>query len=120
MAAIGGKAGALTIASTGTINFSSWTVNYNQAAIDVTAFTATTRAKVAGIYEWSFTAEGTLDGGVAFVVIPTSAVACVFTAATGRTYSGNAIVTGMAPSVTIDGTATITVTGEGAAALTPA
>lgn len=117
MAAISGKLGTLTIAGSGTINFRSWTINdAGPAAIDVTAFADTWHARTVGINDWSFTAEGVLDAAVN-ILIPTAAAACVFGVETTRQFTGDAIVR-FSPSATIDGEATVSISGDGAGVLT--
>ena len=116
MAQVSGVNGALTIAGTGTIHFRSWTINHTQDAIDTTAFTEATRTKVAGIKDWNLSAEGTLDSATA-PILPTAASAVVATVASGETWTGNVIVTGLTPSVDIGGEATISVTAEGTGTL---
>lgn len=120
MAAISGKDGNLTIAglSSGAsvIHLRSWTVNdLGPASIDVTAFANTWHARTVGINDWSFTAEGILDSGTNVAVL-TAAASCVFTSATGRTLTGNAVCR-VSPNVVIDGEATVSVSGDGAGAV---
>ena len=117
MAEIGGLGGSVTIASTGTLTFRSWTISYTQATVDTTIFADGTRTRVPGILEWSGSAEAILDGA-ATCALPTTEVAGVFQAATSRTWTGQVIVTGLTPSVAVDGEATCSVTFDGTGTLT--
>ena len=117
MARIAGKDGAVAIASTGTLHLRQWSLNYAQAAIDTTAFGDAARAKVPGIKEFRGTARGALDSATA-PALPTTTVAATFTAASGRTWIGNVVVTEITPDVSIDGEAQVSFTFEGDGDLT--
>ena len=113
MALVGGLAGACSLGSMGTLSFREWTLDYNQATIDVTVFGTTTgRARVPGITQWSGSAEGKLDGTTA-PILPTAAQSVTLTVATGRTWTGSAIITGLSPSVAVDGEVTARVSFDG-------
>ena len=117
MADLTGKDGAVSIASTGTLAFRSWGISYSTIAIDVTAFGDTARNRAVGIKDWTGTAEAILDSAAA-PSMPTAEVAVTLTAASGRTWVGNAIVTEIGPAVVIDGEATCSVSLEGTGDLT--
>lgn len=117
MARISGKDGAVTIAGTGTISFRRWSINYVTRAVNTTAFTDVATARAIGIKDWTFSAEGTLDGATA-AAMPTAAQTCTFTQAASRTWIGSAIITSLTPDVDIEGAASVVVTGEGNGDLT--
>ncbi len=117
MARISGKGGALLIGSTGTLLFKSFDIRYVTAAIDVTAFADTAKTLAVGIKSFSGSANAILDGATA-PAMPTAIVSATFTAATGRTYIGDVIVTEIGPSVVIDGDAVCSVSFEGSGDLT--
>jgi len=119
MAEISGLAGAVGAMGCGTLTFRSWTISYTQATVDTTTFSETgnTRTRAPGILEWSGSAEAILDGA-ASCALPTTEQAGVFTAASGRTWTGQVVITGLTPNVVVDGEATCAVTFDGTGALT--
>jgi len=117
MAEISGLAGACSVGGTGTLTFRSWTITYTQASVDTTVFADGTRTRVPGILEWSGSAEAILDSA-ATCALPTSEQALTATAASGRTWTGQIVVTGLTPNVAVDGEATCSVTFDGTGALT--
>ena len=117
MAALSGLAGTCTIPSTGTLYFRSWSLTWDQAAIDITSFGDGTRKKAAGILEWSGSAEATMDD-TSIPLLPGSSVAVVLNVDATRKFNGSAIVTGVGPTVAVDGEATATISFEGTDTLT--
>lgn len=117
MAEISGLAGAVDLGSAdGTLTFRSWSISYTQATIDTTVFADGTRTRVPGILEWSGTAEGILDGTTA-PALGTAAVVGTFSADANNTFIGSVILTGLTPSVSVDGEATAVVTFDGSGPL---
>lgn len=117
MAEISGLAGAVGAMGCGTLTFRSWTISYTQATVDTTTFADSPRTRVPGMLEWSGSAEAILDGA-ATCALPTTEQAGVFTAASGRTWTGQVVITGLTPNVVVDGEATCAVTFDGTGALT--
>jgi len=121
MAEIHGKGGSLTYSTGGSViatSIKSWVLTYNCDAPEVTDFAdAGVKSFIVGCTSWTATAEGNWD--VANVGKPGDAAAALalqVTSALG--YSGSAIITGMTPTVSADGVASVSYTFQGTGALT--
>ena len=112
MAAVSGLGGSVTYANGTVTHVKSWTVNSTCDGVDVTAFTNATRARVAGMKDWSGSYEGTLEGAAA-MPIADSIGAATFTLTGAVALSGSLVVTSVDESVAVDGEATYTVNFEG-------
>jgi hypothetical protein len=109
----------------------SWTVNIEAEDVDITALGERWRTHLAGVYGWSGTYTAWIDpasitasltattaGGMAF---GQSAATAVFTMASGTTFTGTIIITGIDGNLaTASGAGEFTVTfvGDGALAVT--
>ena len=111
-AAISGLAGSCTIGGTGTLYFRSWSVDFTQAAVDVTSFGDAERTKVPGMREWSGSAEAIADDTLV-AELPNSTQTVTLNADATRKYSGTAVITGVSPATIVDGESTVTVSFEG-------
>lgn len=111
-----------------TKNVRSWTIDYTADSLDTTDFSSTgDRTFIGGLRTWSGTYECLLDGATAPLsdsanvgAVITGTDIITITAASGRTYTGDAIVSGIHPSVSVDGVNVITYDFQGTGALTTA
>ena len=108
------------------LNVRTWSLDYVADTLDTTDFTSTgDRTFISGLRSWSGTCESLLDGtasplGDASDLGSLDSVSDVITitASSGKTYSGTAFVTGIHPSVAVDGVNTVTVDFQGTGAIT--
>ncbi len=101
-----------------TANVKSWTLDYTADTLDTTDFTtAGPRSFIAGLTTWGGSFETNLD---ATDVMPTpgTKTRLTLTAATSRTFVGLAVLTGLHPSVAVDGLNSLTVDFQGSSDLT--
>ena len=121
---VSGVDGALTFAGGTTFVLTSFSIDVSSGVIDVTDSSSTTaRHKITnGYYEWEGTAEGFLLDGTATPVVGGVAAECVFTAETGITWTGDALVSAKTISLTQsdESAATVSFTMTGTGALTEA
>jgi predicted secreted protein len=122
MAAKSGKLGAATIGSLDPI-LRAWTLDITQAALDVTSFeSGGQREVVAGLSQWSGSAEGFIDASTDVDLVTTS-VTIELKDADNTTsgqmkYTGSVVITSMSYGSAADGTCTIAITFDGTGALT--
>lgn len=118
---ISGEDGALTVEGGTAFLLTEWTVTETGGVQEVTdSGSAGVIERIPnGYLDWSFTAKGFLIDGTATPTVGGAAAACVFTAKTGTTYTGNAIITSkaIALAVATEEAVTVDITGVGAGAL---
>ena len=117
MAAIAGKEAEITAANYDTMAHA-WTIDFVTDPLETTNWDDSGegqaqedwRTYVAGLNGWSGTFECRADASPATTLLPGSTVAGKFYVDKANTmgYSGNVIITGAHPSVTIEGLAVIT------------
>ncbi len=118
MAAINGITGNVSFKTGSTTNVKSWSLDRVGDTHDSTDFTSTgERTFATGLKGWSGSFVVNLDDTTALPDVNQSA-AIVLTASTGRTYSGTAILTGIHPSVSIDGLNESTIDFQGTGTMT--
>jgi hypothetical protein len=126
MAKISGSAGALTISGGTAFVLTKWEVKQTAGIQDVTdssSGAAGWREKIPnGFKDWKGSAEGFVNSGTADPVPGGAAAACVFTAKSGVTWTGNGIITRVGNALQVAGETAVTVAIEieGAGALTAA
>jgi len=116
--AISGKAGEVLVAGATVDGIKSWTIDYTVDALDTTDFAdAGVKSYIAGISGWSGSFEGYKDGAPTAIG---SEIALVLEESTDSTqvYTGQAILTGSHPTVSIDGVVGIAYDFQGTAGLT--
>ena len=100
---VSGKSGEVLVAA-GTVNgIKSWTVDYTLDALDTTDFADSgLRTYIAGISGWSGSFEGFKDGAPTGIG---SEIALILSCSTDgdADYTGQAILTGSHPTVSVDG-----------------
>lgn len=121
MAVQSGKAGSITIGAANELLFRSWTIDYNQEALEVTSYSSGgAREYAVGLTGWSGSAEGFVDG-TTVPVLDSAATSATFYDATdttnGNLWTGDVIVTGMSFNPAVDGTSTCNITFQGTGAL---
>jgi hypothetical protein len=121
---ISGEDGAVTISGGTTVNLTKFTVEQTSGIQDVTDSSSSGwREKIPnGFKDWKATVEGWVISGTADPVPGGAAAACVFTAKSGVTWSGSAIIARVGNALEVAGTNAVsfTVDLEGTGALTPA
>lgn len=116
MAEVHGKGGSITY-SNFTAGVHSWECTYESDVVEVTNFSdAGVKRFIAGGTGWTASAEANWDA--ANTAIPGSATALVLTAASGKTYTGSAIIKSMNVKVTRDDENRATYQFQGTGALT--
>lgn len=121
MAVASGKAGSLTTGTATNLLFRSWTIDYNQEALETTNYDSSgAREYAVGLTGWSGSAEGFVNGATT-AALPTAA--CTIdardnTTGSGLKWTGSVIVTGMSFSPPVDGVSSCNITFQGTGALT--
>jgi len=117
MAQISGKAGEVMVAGATVSGIKSWTVDYTMDALETTDFADSGhKTYIPGIDGWAGTFEGfksgapTAIGGEIALILKESATA-------GQLYTGQAILTGSHPSVSVDNVAGMAYDFQGTGAL---
>lgn len=128
--ALAGKGGAVYVDVSGGVpakaaDIQSWSLDVGADALDVTGFDdAGWRTFVAGLKQWSATIEAKWNYTDAnqrdfWDNLGASVDLQLFVdEASNKRFSGTGIVTGVSPSVSVDGTADVTFTVQGSGALT--
>lgn len=120
MGQINGTAGEVRVAGATVDGIKSWTLDYVQDALETTDFgDLGVRSYVAGLSGWSGSFEGFKEGeptGIGAVI----ALILMESATANQLYTGQAIITGSHPSVSVDGIVGISYDFQGTGALTPA
>ena len=122
MAAINGMTGNAAITGGYVTNVHQWEADITAEALDTTPFSPTSnyRTRIAGLLDWSGSWTCWTDDTTALVAAGTSA-SLVLTAASGKTYTGNVVVTSVRTGISADGSQrTTTSSFVGAGAVTPA
>ncbi len=118
MAQIAGKLGEVRIAGTTMSGMKSWTVDYTVDAIDTTDFADTgTKSFIAGISGWSGSFDGYKDAAPTAIGAEIALILKESTDATQQ-YTGQAILTGIHETVSIDGVITEAYDFQGTGTLT--
>jgi len=124
MPKISGEDGALTISGGTTFVLTKFDVEQTTGIQDVTDSSSSAwREKIPnGFKDWKGSAEGFVISGTADPVPGAAAAACVFTAKSGVTWTGNGIITrvGNGLQVAGDSAVTVSIDIEGAGSLTAA
>lgn len=118
MSAQAGYGGNVTITGGGSdleVNVHAWSLDYTADTLDSTDFsTSGPRTFITGLKGWSGTFESHLDGTAAPHPSDVGAAATIsLQAATSRTWGGDCFITGVHPSVTVDGINAMTVDFQG-------
>ncbi len=118
MAQISGKLGEVRIGGTTQSGMKSWTIDYTVDAIDTTDFADTgTKSFIAGISGWSGSFEGYKDAAPTAIGAEIALILKESTDATQQ-YTGQAILTGIHETVSIDGVVTEAYDFQGTGTLT--
>lgn len=117
MAAFHGKGGSATFAGGAVVgNLLSWSIDITADIAEITDMGDNWKSRLSGFKDWSATLECLTDstgtGGVS--VVGGAAAALVITAASGDTYTGNAICTGITSSADANDAAKVSFSFVGA------
>jgi len=119
MAEISGKAGEVTIDGTTVAGIKEWTLDISADALETTDLgDSGHRTYIAGLDGWSGSFTGPRDGTEAASIGSSVSLVLKLSQTSGQQYSGTAIITGIHPSVSVDGVAMITYDFQGTGALT--
>jgi len=120
MSAFSGKDGRVVFATGYVTNVISWSIDFAAEALETTAFVGNYayRSYVAGLRNWSGSYECYLDSSTKVIRPGKAAAAATFRAkeggtSTAVTYTGSIIITGVNPSVAVDGVASVTFNFQG-------
>ena len=117
MAEVHGKSGSITFTNL-TLGVKSWGLSYDGDVAEITDFgDAGVKAYIAGGTGWTATATGNHDVGN--TAAPGDSASLTLTVTSGKTYSGTAIMTGLAVAENHDGVVEATYAFQGTGALTP-
>ncbi len=128
MPAVAGKSGTIVYDGGSVATVSNWDLNLTNDMLDVTAFTTSApqwREFIDGLSDWSGAISGIFDGTstgqndlIVNSLAPTTAtVVLEMDQTAGGSFSGAVFLSGMSPTVAIDGTAEISWDLQGTAAL---
>jgi hypothetical protein len=118
MAQISGKAGEVSVAGATVDGIKSWTLDYTVDALDTTDFADSgLRTFIAGLSGWSGSFEGFKDGAPTAIGAEIALILEESTDAT-QVYTGQAILTGSHPTVSVDGVVGIAYDFQGTTTLT--
>ena len=118
MARLIGYGGDVTVAGASVTGVKSWKLDYTFDTLEGTGFDSSgAKVYTPGLKGWNGSFEGYKDG--APLTIGTSIALVLKESSTaGQNYSGSAIVTGLHPSVGVDGLASVSYDFQGSATLT--
>lgn len=117
MAEVKGCSGSLTFTNL-TAGVKAWTLDYQQEVLETTDFAdSCARTYMAGFTGWTATATANWDA--ANTAKPGDSATLTLTVTSGKTYSGTALVTGLAVNTNVQGIVEATYTFQGTGALTP-
>jgi predicted secreted protein len=117
MAQIAGKLGEIMVGGTTQAGMKSWTIDYTVEALETTDFADTgTKSYIAGMTGWSGSFEGFKDAAPLTIGTEIALILKESTDATQR-YTGQAIVTGLNGTVSVDGIVGEAYTFQGTGAL---
>jgi predicted secreted protein len=120
MANISGKAGSVLVAAATVAGIKSWTLDYTGDALDTTDFADSGhRTYIPGIDGWSGKFEGFKDGAPQ-AIGSEIALQLKESATAGQLYTGQAIITGVHPTVGVDGVVGMAYDFQGSGYLTVA
>ena len=118
MGQISGKAGEVLVAAATVNGIKSWTVDYVVDALDTTDFADSgKRTFIAGLSGWSGSFEGFKDGAPTAIGAEIALILEESTDATQK-YTGQAILTGSHPVVSVDGIVGMAYDFQGTSTLT--
>jgi predicted secreted protein len=118
MAAVAGKKGVVNYDGGTVATLNNWTLDLSNDMLDVTSFTTSApqwRSFIAGLSSWTGNCSGLFDGAstgqkdlILNSITPTTATVILeMDQAGGGKFSGGCFLSGMSPSVAIDGTVDI-------------
>ncbi len=118
MAAVSGKKGTINYAGGNVVRTNNWDLTLTNDMLDVTPFTTSApqwREFISGLSSWTGTISGQFDGAstgqndliVNSITPTTAAVVLEMDQTGGGKFNGSVFLSGMAPSVAIDGSAEI-------------
>ena len=120
MANISGKAGSVLVAAATVAGIRSWSLDYTGDALETSDFgDSGHRTYIPGIDGWSGRFDGFKDAAPQAIGAEI-ALQLKESATAGQLYTGQAIITGVSPSVSVDGVVSIAYTFQGSGALTVA
>ena len=118
MARFSGKAGAVNVAAADVNGIKSWTLDYVYDALEGTGFDSSGhRVYTPGLDGWSGSFEGFKDAAPLTIGTEVALVLEETQTATQK-FSGQAIITGLHPSVSVDGIVSYSYDFQGTGALT--
>lgn len=119
MAAINGTTGSVTFATGYVANVRKFSFDYSAEMLNSSVFAGgAPKTFIPGQTEWKGTYDCLLDDTTVIVAPGASAAAAVFTASTGRTYSGTILVSNAGVEVAVDGINMVRFSFQGSAGLT--
>jgi predicted secreted protein len=124
--AIAGKGGKLGLGAAVVLNISSWSLELGTDTLDVTAFGDDWKKFIAGLKEWSASAEGffsvhtdaTGQKALQDAFLAGTEVAIKLNVNNTNYYSGNAYISGLSVEDPVDDTVSISFEFQGTGALT--
>lgn len=120
MSAVSGTTGAIAFTSGYTSNCFKWEADFSVESLEITPLTSAARTRMAGIEDAKGSYECYIDGTTASPKAGTTGSA-VFTAHTGKTYTGAILVTNVKTGISADGSnRTLTINWEGNGVFTAA
>jgi predicted secreted protein len=114
MAEITGMSGAIAFGTSASVSMISWKLDDNIAIFDTTDFAAAAggyRTRIAGLPDWSATAEGRYD--TTNTAKPGDGALLTLTTTTGDAFTGTAILRSMSINTPVDGLITATYAFDG-------
>lgn len=121
MPEVSGATASITFATGYTSHAFRWNISYVAEELEVTEFTDTGREYIGGFKSWSGSYECWLSDTTALVAPGAAKASATFTYHTGRTLTGNIVVTSIEPSVHVDGSArSVVINFRGCGTPTPA
>lgn len=128
MAELSGTAGSVVLydASAGTaaiVGMSEWSIDFSNSAVTTTAFGDVWEDRISGILSWSGSFSGNRDTDTSQTTLVNGALAGSVIGlrlydAAATYWSGSAILTGMGPSIAVDGKGDMSFDFDGKGALT--
>lgn len=121
MAAITGRDGNVTLAGGYVATVRRWNLDYIADAVEITDFATAAptypRTYTPGLSGWSGSYDCFLDDAIPVVAPGADAAAIVLQLVAAQTFTGNVIVTGVRPTVSVEAEATVTIDFQGTGAL---